>query len=98
MAQMKAEQRYPDHVKQGDKRLLKAEYHHLVDIMALLRVLKHPEILPAEIDAGNLDREVQQMINDKHEDDQPAHHHRARSIARRDDFKIRVGHWPSGPV
>src|SRR5688500_17050811 len=83
----------------------KAHDHHAVNIVPVSRVVQIHETPAGQYDAvgdeihrWGLHREVEQMINDENENDQPAHEHRARSVTGHDHFVMLIAHRTRAPV
>ena len=73
MAQMKSEQKHRQDVKGRDQRMRKANDHHRVDVVMIERIER--KSVKARI--GSSDREVQDVIDDEGEEDDPAPDHAA---------------------
>ena len=61
-------------------------------------VLKIHEILMGQIDVLPLDGEMEQMVDDKNENNNPAHQHRARGVTGRNHLVLAIGNRACPPV
>ena len=91
MAQMKREQKQAEDVKAGHIIILKSVHHHGVNVIMAKRI----SFKQAKPVISNSHREVREVINDKCEHDQSAHHHVTRGKRCFDvtliDVRLRAG-------
>src|SRR3984893_19066502 len=91
---MKGEEKQTDDVKTRDVSVLKSINHHRVNIVAVERIEFEKRKLRIEFARG----EVEQMKNDKREDDQSACHHVPRGPACFHIIPVAVGFGPGAPT
>src|SRR4029453_17185612 len=91
MAQMKREQKQAEDVKAGHIIILKSVHHHGVNVVVTERI----SLKQAKPVISNSHREVREMINNKSQHDQSAHHHMTRGKGCFDvpliDIRLRTG-------
>ena len=94
MAQMKREQKQAEDVKAGHIIILKSVHHHGVNVVVTERI----SLKQAKPVISNSHREVREVINDKCQHDQSAHHHVTRGKRCFDVPLIDIGLGPGTPV
>ena len=90
MAEMQAKQRHAEKIEPRHPNIVEAHDHHSENIMPLLRIDEAHKTLSSQVDVLHLRGEVQQVINHKNKNDDPAHEHRARSVTGADRLVLRV--------
>ena len=94
MAQMEGKQEHSENVKPGNERALEAKDHHRIDVVMVERI--HRQIQKSRVGAAK--GEMEQVIDDENEQDEPAHHHGAGGERRLHDVLAAVTFRPGAAV
>ena len=94
MGEMKREQEKPEHIESGNKVILKSVNHHRVNVVMAVRI----ELEQIKAAIGFAECEMEEVIDDKREDDQAAHDHVTRGEAGFDVFLVDVRLRPGAAI
>src|SRR5262249_137304 len=73
VAEVHAEQRHAHDVKGRHPDVIETDHHHLKNVVAFSGVHEIHEVFSRQIDVLHLSGEMQEMVDDEHENDNPAY-------------------------